>query len=314
MLRSSMLRRTSGLRGFCSTASRFNEQEVQKIDLQKLKHMQYLLQFYEPKIVESIMLAESTIEPEHWEKKQLDPTRFAPHYIDDFTTLDPYFDHLPKKADSYLKIAQPNKPDIPEGVNVAGADSESYNVLDIIAKDLSKATGLSTKAISTLRRKTLVSKMVANQTSKGKIRTFYSLVCSGNGRGMVGIGEGRDPESPQKAEQKALWQAVKNLVQVPRLEQRTIYGNVENKYGATIVHLRSAPSGSGLRCNHIIFELAQCAGLKDLSASVYRSRNPMNVAKCAVEALLKQKTPEQIALERGKKVVDLRKEYYSTSD
>ncbi|GMF05345.1 unnamed protein product [Ambrosiozyma monospora] len=180
-----------------------------------------------------------------------------------------------------------------------------------LAKQLSLATGFDQDYITRLSAKTLVLKTVRNQTSKGKISSFYALVCVGDRNGMLGIGEGKDLIEPGTAVLKAHWQAVKNLTRVPRYEDRTIFGNIEHKYGASVVHLRSTPPGSGLRCNHMIFELAQCAGLKDLSAKVYRSRNKMNVVKCTMEALMKQKSIDEVALERGKKVVDLRKVYYS---
>lgn len=53
------------------------------------------------------------------------------------------------------------------------------------------------------------------------------------------------------------------------------------------------------------------AGFKDLQVRVTRSRNPMNVIKTFMMALQKQKLPEEIARGRGKKLVDVRKVYYS---
>ncbi|QPG76792.1 hypothetical protein FOA43_004186 [Brettanomyces nanus] len=285
-------------------------QHVSSLDTNKLKHMQYLMQFYEPKIVESILQAESSIDPTDYENKTFNTVQFAPHYLDDFTTLDPYFDHLPQNPESFLSITQSNKSDYPKN-QISTEGSEETSELKELAKKLSLATGFDERYISRLNVKTLVLKTVRNQTSKGKINSFYALVCAGDRNGMLGIGEGKDPEEPSNAILKAHWQAVKNLVKVPRLEERTIFGNIEHKYGATVVHLRSAPPGSGLRCNSMIFELAQCAGIKDLSTKVYRSRNKMNVVKCTMEALLEQKTTDEVALERGKKIVNLRKIYYT---
>lgn len=299
-----------GFRSFSSSSRCLYPKQVSKLDPEKLNHMQYLLQFYEPKVVQSILQAESSIDPKDYEDKKFNTVQFAPHYLDDLTKLDPYFDHLSEKPESYMSISQPNVSDYPKNqVSVEG--SEETSELRELAKKLSLATGFDEQYISRLSVKTLVLKVVRNQTSKGKINSFYSLVCAGDRNGMLGIGEGKDPEEPSNAILKAHWQAVKNLIKVPRLENRTIFGNIENKYNATVVHLRSAPPGSGLRCNPMIFELAQCAGIKDLSAKVYRSRNKMNVVKCTMAALLKQKTNEQVALERGKKVINLRKAYYT---
>ena len=68
--------------------------------------------------------------------------------------------------------------------------------------------------------------------------------------------------------------------------------------------------GFGLRTQHLIFEIARCAGIRDLSARVGRSRNRMNTVKATVEALTSQRLPEEIARARGKKLVDVRKVYY----
>lgn len=294
-----------------STSRIILEKEVSSLDAKKVNHMQYLLKYYDPEVVDSILKAESAIEPQHFAKRQLNPVQFAPHFLTDFTKKSDYFDHKEQNPLYFTPITQPNEVDVPEGqiVNLQGGKKRSE--LGELAKKLSLATGFDERYIMGLRVKTLILKTVRNQTSKGKINSFYALVCCGDGNGMLGIGEGKDPEEPGTAILKAHWQAVKNLVKVPRLEDRTIFGNIEHKFGASVVHLRSSPPGSGLRCNPMVFELAQCAGIKDLSSKVYRSRNKMNVVKCTIEALLKQKTTEEMALERGKKVVDLRKVYYS---
>lgn len=44
-----------------------------------------------------------------------------------------------------------------------------------------------------------------------------------------------------------------------------------------------------------------------------RSKNPMNSVKAAYNALMSQKNPEDIAIGRGKKMVDARKVYYGGS-
>ena len=56
--------------------------------------------------------------------------------------------------------------------------------------------------------------------------------------------------------------------------------------------------------------MARAAGLKDLSATIPRSRNPMNSVRAAYQALLNQPDPEEMALGRGKKLVDARKVYF----
>jgi small subunit ribosomal protein S5 len=59
-----------------------------------------------------------------------------------------------------------------------------------------------------------------------------------------------------------------------------------------------------------LFEICRMAGIKDLFARIPRSRNPMNTVKATLLALQKQKNPDDIAIGRGKKMVDVRKVYY----
>jgi small subunit ribosomal protein S5 len=56
--------------------------------------------------------------------------------------------------------------------------------------------------------------------------------------------------------------------------------------------------------------MARAAGIHDLAAKMPRGRNPMNSVKACYDALMNQKNPEEIAVGRGKKLVDVRKVYY----
>ncbi len=62
--------------------------------------------------------------------------------------------------------------------------------------------------------------------------------------------------------------------------------------------------------SHRIFEMCRAAGIQDLAAKIPRSRNPMNSVKAAYKAFLNQPNPEEMAIGRGKKLVDVRKVYY----
>lgn len=56
--------------------------------------------------------------------------------------------------------------------------------------------------------------------------------------------------------------------------------------------------------------MCRAAGIYDLAANMPRSRNPANSVKAAFKALTSQPDPEEIAIGRGKKLVDVRKVYY----
>jgi small subunit ribosomal protein S5 len=179
-------------------------------------------------------------------------------------------------------------------------------------KRLLQYLGWDKQKLRQIRVKTLVVHGVTNQTRMGKIRSLYYLTIAGNQNGLLGVGEGKSVE-PEEGRKQSVMSAIRNMRPVPRYENRTTFGDLEKKVGATKVQLFSRPPGFGLRVQHLIFELARAAGLQDLSAKTPRSRNKMNVIKATWEALTSQKLPDEIARARGKKLVDVRKVYYGGS-
>lgn len=59
--------------------------------------------------------------------------------------------------------------------------------------------------------------------------------------------------------------------------------------------------------------MARLAGIHDLAAKIPRSKNPYNTVNAVYKALMNQPDPEEIAIGRGKKMVDVRKVYYGGS-
>ncbi|KAG6840221.1 hypothetical protein C0991_008082 [Blastosporella zonata] len=130
----------------------------------------------------------------------------------------------------------------------------------------------------------LIHRRIVQQTGKGKIPRMYCLMVVGNGNGMVGLGQGKDEDVP-RAERKAFAQAVRNMDWVERFENRTIWTDMETKLGSTQIILRPRPVGFGLRCNPKLHQVLKAAGIKDISAKVWGSRNPINVIKAAFRLL-----------------------------
>ncbi|KAK3683787.1 ribosomal protein S5, C-terminal domain-containing protein [Podospora appendiculata] len=178
-----------------------------------------------------------------------------------------------------------------------------------IYQELKKRTNMTVREIINTRAKLLVTRYVTNQTRLGKIRSTSILFVAGNGNGWLGIGVAKSVE-PSAAAQRAKMLAIRNMQPIRRYEDRTIYGNVEAKVGGSVVRLFTRPPGFGLRVSHRIFEMCRAAGIKDMSAKFIRSRNPLNTVKATFDALVNQPNPEEIAIGRGKKLVDVRKVYY----
>ncbi|PPQ89218.1 hypothetical protein CVT25_001297 [Psilocybe cyanescens] len=130
----------------------------------------------------------------------------------------------------------------------------------------------------------LMRRPVVQQTGKGKIRRIAYMVLVGDGKGLVGYGEGKHNNSAV-ALKAARIAAVKNMDWVERFEQRTIWTEMKSKLGATQLILRPRPVGFGLRCNPFLHQILRAAGMKDISAKVWGSRNKLNVIKAAFRML-----------------------------
>ncbi|RPB03882.1 hypothetical protein L873DRAFT_1800415 [Choiromyces venosus 120613-1] len=274
-----------------------------------------LSKYYTDEQLTSLLAGESAIDPEHFHNRHRQPDHdpMKLRYLDDLSTLDPILD-LPTGPQIYTpghplqpipRLDDLLTPSTSTNTTSGGSTGDAPWIRQVSLK-----TGFSAAEIKRLRTKTLVSHSVVNQTHMGKIRKIYCLAVAGNGNGLVGIGEGKSVEFSE-AQRIATYMAVRNMMPVPRYEDRTIFGNLDIKVGAVELKLFSRPPGFGLRTSQYIFEIAKCLGLSDLSAKVSRSRNPMNVCKATIQALRSQKLPETIARGRGKKLVDVRKVYYN---
>ena len=107
---------------------------------------------------------------------------------------------------------------------------------------LCQQTGLTKEQIRRIRVKNLVSHRVVNQTRMGKIQSLYYLTIAGNQDGMLGIGEGKAAED-EDGRRQAMMNAIRNMKPIPRYEERTIFGDVEAKVGASVVQLSARAPG-----------------------------------------------------------------------
>ncbi|KAF2029426.1 hypothetical protein EK21DRAFT_67696 [Setomelanomma holmii] len=234
-------------------------------------------------------------------------------------TLDPRATYTSRNPAALEALADPRHsavmPDLPRLENRMARQTRRLSTEeeeDPRQKRLLQYLGWDKQKLRSIRVKTLVSHSVTNQTRMGKIRSLYYLTIAGNQDGLLGVGEGKSVE-PEEGRKQSIMSAIRNMRPVPRHENRTTFGDLERKVGATKVQLFARPPGFGLRTQHLIFELARAAGLQDLAAKTPRSRNKMNVIKATWEALTSQKLPDEIARARGKKLVDVRKVYYGGS-
>lgn len=123
----------------------------------------------------------------------------------------------------------------------ASDDGGDADPLRQLAED--KTLNLSLRDLRDLHRYPLVVRRVVNMTSKGKQPSMSVLVVVGNGKGLLGYGEGK-AENVTQAADKAFVQAVKNMDYVQRKDNRTVWSeSMKAKWGATTVEIRSRPPG-----------------------------------------------------------------------
>lgn len=106
-------------------------------------------------------------------------------------------------------------------------------------------------------------------------------------RGLVGIARGRGTEMVT-ALTNAYRRAVMSMEPVDRFEQRTVWGQGADlvcKWRSTTVIIRARPPGFGLQVPHIIHRILTACGVRDASATIEGSRNPINVMHCTLQIL-----------------------------
>jgi small subunit ribosomal protein S5 len=154
----------------------------------------------------------------------------------------------------------------------------------------------------------LMEKLVAvNRTSKtvkgGRQFGFTALTVVGDGAGRVGFGYGKAREVPT-AIAKAMQAARKNLHTVP-LREDSIHYALKGRHGTTRVYMQPASSGTGVIAGGGMRAVFECAGVRNVLAKSYGSRNPINVVRATFDALCRMSSPEQIATKRGKSVEEI---------
>ena len=144
---------------------------------------------------------------------------------------------------------------------------------------------------------------VAKVVKGGRQFGFTALTVVGDGKGNVGFGYGKAREVPI-AIQKAMQVARKNLQHV-MLNDDTLHYAMVGRHGATKVYMQPASGGTGIIAGGAMRAVFECAGVRNVLAKSYGSRNPINVVRATIKALYGVSSPERIAAKRGKSVADI---------
>src|SRR5574344_596901 len=145
---------------------------------------------------------------------------------------------------------------------------------------------------------------VTKVTKGGRHLRFSATVVVGDRKGQVGIGNGKANEVPD-AIKKAVAAATKNVGRISLVEERTIPHEATGVRGASKVMLKPAVEGTGVKAGGPVRSVLELAGVKDVLSKSLGSSTKINMAYATLYALQSQKTVEQIAALRGKKVEEI---------
>jgi small subunit ribosomal protein S5 len=144
---------------------------------------------------------------------------------------------------------------------------------------------------------------VAKTVKGGRIFGFTALTVVGDGNGKVGFGRGKAREVPQ-AIQKAMEAARRNMISVA-LDGSTIQYPIKGIHAASKIYMQPASEGTGVIAGGAMRAVLELAGVQDVLAKCYGSTNPVNVVRATFNALKEMRSPEDVALKRGKAVEEI---------
>ena len=129
---------------------------------------------------------------------------------------------------------------------------------------------------------------VTRVVAGGRRFNFSVVMILGDKKGTVGVGIGKAGDTALAIE-KAIKDAKKNMIKVPLTKTMSIPHAVSAKYCSSLVVISPAPGG-GRVAGSSVRNVLELAGVTDVMSKIHsRSRNRLNNARVAIEALKKLK-------------------------
>jgi len=100
-------------------------------------------------------------------------------------------------------------------------------------------------------------------------------------------------------------QAARRNLRTVALQKDTLYYARTGNHGSTRVYMQPASDGTGIIAGGAMRAVFECAGVRNVLAKSYGSRNPINVVRATMNALSDMYSPETIAAKRGKSLAEI---------
>ncbi len=145
---------------------------------------------------------------------------------------------------------------------------------------------------------------VSKTTKGGRNMGFAALMVVGDGKGRIGMGKGKSREVPE-AIKKAAEQARNSMIRVPLREGRTLHHDIDARFGAGKVRMRSATPGTGVIAGGPLRAVFEVLGVSDVVVKSLGSANPYNMVRAAITGLATIENARSVASRRGRRVNEI---------
>ncbi len=144
---------------------------------------------------------------------------------------------------------------------------------------------------------TIDARRVARVMAGGRRFNFSIAVVIGDKKGRVGVGLGKGADTALAID-KAVRDAKKHLIIIPRTSGNSIPHDVSAKYASSTLQILPSP-GRGLVAGSAVRTVLDLGGVTDVVTKIHtRSKNKLTIARATVAALakLRARTPKKVAV------------------
>ena len=133
---------------------------------------------------------------------------------------------------------------------------------------------------------------------------YRALIVGGNTNGCAGFGIAK-ANSPPEALVLASRKCKRNIFFVERYKGSGLTSDLAGRHNSCKVILRAVDPNFGLHGHPLVSDILLYFGISDCTAKTFGNRNQYNVVRATFKALMTHESMEQIALKRGRRLMNL---------